>query len=277
MTTPRLGFIATDALETYAELPPLDRLRPHVDCVWTSRNRVAVLKRIVPDGCVDLIWSPDPGWSHGVSGGDDHTGDIVHLAGPDTREQLARLPPGQVFGLRLRPGRAAAVVGVPAEDLRDRRLDLAAVWGDRRAARLVGAIRRAYETSGGSGVAGVLQDEVARRLAAEAPDRVVAGLVAELATAVAPVNVADFAGRAGISDRQMLRRCRVAVGYGPKTLDRVLRFQRFVELGHRRPGERLAAIAASSGYFDQAHLVRECRTLAGVTPSELLTGTVRAA
>ncbi|HYY23006.1 MAG TPA: hypothetical protein VE780_14120, partial [Thermoleophilaceae bacterium] len=37
--------------------------------------------------------------------------------------------------------------------------------------------------------------------------------------------------RVGLSDRQLLRRFRAAVGYGPKTLDRVLRFQRFLARG----------------------------------------------
>ena len=56
------------------------------------------------------------------------------------------------------------------------------------------------------------------------------------------------------------------MGYGPKTLDRVLRFQRFL----RRAGEGdLARTAAELGYADQAHLTRECVRLSGVTPARL--------
>ena len=62
----------------------------------------------------------------------------------------------------------------------------------------------------------------------------------------------------GISDRQLRRRFHRAVGYGPKTLDRVLRFRRFVarvcEMA-ARDGD-LARMAAELGYADQAHMTR---------------------
>jgi AraC-like DNA-binding protein len=59
------------------------------------------------------------------------------------------------------------------------------------------------------------------------------------------------------------------VGYGPKTFQRVARFQRAVgEL--RRAGAELARAAASAGYADQAHLTRESRRLAGLSPRELV-------
>ena len=38
----------------------------------------------------------------------------------------------------------------------------------------------------------------------------------------------DVAAEVGLSLRQLRRRCHAAVGYGPKTLQRVLRFRRFV-------------------------------------------------
>jgi methylphosphotriester-DNA--protein-cysteine methyltransferase len=58
------------------------------------------------------------------------------------------------------------------------------------------------------------------------------------------------------------------IGYGPKTLHRVLRFQRFMR--HLTlPNIDLAAAAAVAGYADQAHLSRESRRLAGLTPRQL--------
>jgi AraC-like DNA-binding protein len=85
----------------------------------------------------------------------------------------------------------------------------------------------------------------------------------------APGARVDALGRElGLSERQLRRRFADAVGYGPKTLARVLRFQRFLALA--RPGDDLARLALSAGYADQAHLTRETRRLAGRTPRELL-------
>jgi AraC-like DNA-binding protein len=85
----------------------------------------------------------------------------------------------------------------------------------------------------------------------------------------------EVAEQIGLSERQLRRRCHEAVGYGPKTLQRVLRFRRFVAQidaaagPPHGPARDLATIAAKVGYADQAHLTRECRALAGLTPAAL--------
>jgi transcriptional regulator GlxA family with amidase domain len=84
------------------------------------------------------------------------------------------------------------------------------------------------------------------------------------------VRVSALAHWVGLSERQLLRRCIAALGYGPKTLDRIFRFQRFRALAARRPNLGLARLAAGAGYADQPHLTRECVRLAGETPSVLL-------
>jgi AraC-like DNA-binding protein len=79
--------------------------------------------------------------------------------------------------------------------------------------------------------------------------------------------VASLSERLGTSERQLLRRFHAAVGYGPKVLDRVLRFRRFVSAASG--DEDLARLAAELGYADQAHLTRECVRLSGLTPARL--------
>src|SRR5512141_2623463 len=75
----------------------------------------------------------------------------------------------------------------------------------------------------------------------------------------------------GISERQLRRRFHQCVGYGPKTLDRVLRFRRLVaRAGAIAAGESdLARVAADLGYADQAHMTRVCLRLSGLTPVQL--------
>jgi len=80
--------------------------------------------------------------------------------------------------------------------------------------------------------------------------------------------VDELGAALGVSDRQLRRRFADAVGYAPKTLARVLRFQRFLALA--ATGDDLARLALGAGYSDQAHLTRETRRLAGRTPRELL-------
>jgi AraC-like DNA-binding protein len=91
---------------------------------------------------------------------------------------------------------------------------------------------------------------------------------AALGMASPGARVDELGATLGVSERQLRRRFAEAVGYGPKTLARVLRFQRFLALA--RSGDDLARLALTAGYADQAHLTRETRRLAGRTPLELL-------
>jgi AraC-like DNA-binding protein len=75
----------------------------------------------------------------------------------------------------------------------------------------------------------------------------------------------------GLSERQLRRRVEDAVGYSPRTLVRILRFQRFLHAARAAgPGRHLAALAADLGYADQAHLTRETKELSGLPPAALL-------
>ncbi|MGA7173159.1 MAG: helix-turn-helix domain-containing protein, partial [Candidatus Dormiibacterota bacterium] len=120
----------------------------------------------------------------------------------------------------------------------------------------------------------LLENEVLARLPNSVQlDPVVDALVASLSGAPGIAadtdspKVADISRRIGVSERQLLRRCLAAIGYGPKTLDRILRLQR--AFSRSLPVSTLADLAVDSGYADQSHLSRECRRLAGLTPSDL--------
>jgi AraC-like DNA-binding protein len=73
-----------------------------------------------------------------------------------------------------------------------------------------------------------------------------------------------------VSERSLLRHTRAAFGYGPKFLQRVLRFQNFLGLLRQAEGPYLASLALDAGYADQAHLSRESVELSGFTPTALL-------
>jgi transcriptional regulator GlxA family with amidase domain len=73
-----------------------------------------------------------------------------------------------------------------------------------------------------------------------------------------------------LTDRHLRRRFHDAVGYGPKTLQRVLRLRRFLALAESSASSDLARVASEAGYADQPHLTRECGELAGLPPAALL-------
>ncbi|MFB7665325.1 helix-turn-helix domain-containing protein [Kitasatospora sp. NPDC056138] len=89
-----------------------------------------------------------------------------------------------------------------------------------------------------------------------------------LSDAAGTIPVARIADRVGWSQKHLVRRFTEQVGLTPKTLARVLRFHRAVGmLG--QGGANLAELSAACGFYDQAHLNREFRALAGVTPGQM--------
>ncbi|WP_433393375.1 helix-turn-helix domain-containing protein [Micromonospora sp. KLBMP9576] len=213
--------------------------------LWRSATTAgAAPSRVLPDGCVDLLWSSRRGL---VVAGPDRT---AHLSGGGPAERWV--------GLRLPPGAGPAVLGVPAVELRDRRVPLADLWGDPVVAELAERAQTAP--------AEVLAEVAARRLrAAGGPDPLGARVAAALA---AGTTVTATAAGLGLDPRALHRRCRHLFGYGPKTLARILRMRRALALA--RAGTPLAEVAARCGYADQAHLTRDVRDLAGVPPTALL-------
>jgi AraC-like DNA-binding protein len=199
--------------------------------------------RILPDGCLDLIWG-------------DGT---LFVAGPDTAARLTRPGAGASYGLRFGPGLGPLLLGVPAGELRDRQVPLQQLWPDAEA-------RRARQQVGDSADRLAALEALAARLRAGAePDPVVGRVLAGLRRGDP---VAATAGGAGLTERTLHRRCLAAFGYGPKTLARILRLHRALE--GARADIPFARLAADTGYADQAHLAREVRALAGVPLRELL-------
>ena len=195
---------------------------------------------------------------------------------------LLGLPAGELAGLDVP---AEAVLGCVCAELRDR-IRLAPGWPERFA---------------------VLDEILLRRAAAAAlrPDALCSGALGpdaaspevgwawqRLLRTGGALRVSELAAATGWSGRHLTSRFRAEIGLTPKAAARVIRFDRARKLlvrnlagatadagyrpAHDRPAHYrsahygLADLAADCGYFDQAHLAREFRALAGCPPSRWL-------
>mgnify|MGYP000007955781 CR=1 FL=1 len=73
---------------------------------------------------------------------------------------------------------------------------------------------------------------------------------------------------AGLSARRLTRLFTLEVGLTPKLYSRIKRFERVMQL-MQSPGVEWSDLAQTCGYFDQSHLIRDCKSISGFTPSEL--------
>ncbi|MCD9901466.1 helix-turn-helix domain-containing protein [Streptomyces sp. MT29] len=221
--------------QRYRERP--SRLPGAVVWTWDAPDHPPRKPRsVLPDGCMDLIW----------------TGGRIVVAGPDTHAFQVE-PQNRVScaAIRLAP----VLLGVPAHELRDHRADLTDLWPPAAVRGSPNRIDRAPEP------AAALERFALDRIADTGPPDPRTVAVAEGLRR--GCTVAATAAEAGLGARQLHRRSLAAFGYGPKTLARVLRLQRALEL--IRTGLPYAEAACAAGCTDQAHLAREMRDLAGTT------------
>ena len=244
--------------QAYRERLPAPGLADLASCVWVQRispEGPAYEHRTVPNGCIEVAC---------VKGAD-----VVSVIGPRRQPVVERLPPGAtVVGVRFRPGLPAAVLGATAPELMGVRVELDQLWG--RSA-VTAAERVGLAATPGEAARVLEQEIIARCAAGPDPD----ALVAETVNRLQPWRrggLGEITSDLFISPRQLRRRCIAAFGFGPKTLHRILRFQGFLALtqAFHRYEVGLGWLAAAAGYFDQAHLTRECLALTGLTPAAFL-------
>jgi len=232
----------------YREWLPPAALRGSLTCLWVSvvpGGGGPQVTDVLPDGCTDLIWQSGRGG---------------YVAGPDTGPAPAELPAGAVLvGARFRPGAGGPALRLPLAELRDQRVDLSDC--------LPGLARQLPPDLPPELALSLLTRWSARLVSDGRPDPVADHGARLLASGRASVR--DLPGMLAVSERQLLRRFDATVGYGPKTLQRVLRFRTVLALLAAGQRVDLTALAAQAGYADQAHLTRETKRLAGRPPGAL--------
>ncbi|ROS42964.1 helix-turn-helix domain-containing protein [Amycolatopsis thermoflava] len=209
-----------------------------VRCWWAQRAPGEYVQRVVPDAAADVIVAS--------------TG-AACLVGPTLAPALHQLPPGaELRGLRLRTEAIAAVLGLPGHEVRDAVVPLGAVLPDAAARTVAESVWRGAFPS-------ALRPRPGDPRVRHAVSRIWRG---------APLD--SVADEVSLTGRQLRRLFTEHVGLGPKALQRIVRFQRFLRSADAVRPSSLADSAAAAGYADQAHLTRETRDLAGVTPTVLI-------
>ncbi|WP_217576711.1 helix-turn-helix domain-containing protein [Mesorhizobium sp. GbtcB19] len=239
----------------FRERPVRRGLSDAFSAVWVHRmdDRASPPIVITPDATIDLQW---------IDG-------RFRVAGPDKEPQIETPPAGaMIIGFRFRPGAASGWLGVPVSEILGGRLGLDELWGT-RCRELSDRIR---PTSSLAKLVWHLEQTIgAHSEGRNALDPLMGGAFDVIEEGLPPETpLVPFLQRhLHMSERTLRRRFEDAFGYGPKTLDRILRFHRFRRLQRQQGDASTALLAIEAGYADQAHLIRESRRLTGVTPSAL--------
>jgi AraC-like DNA-binding protein len=272
---PGAGRTAEQVIDKSVRVLPAPALRPFI-AFYTGYRQAGVAPgkhRGLPSPFLTVIFTlddplylaghPDPGQAPGeyrtLIGGLHTVPALITHQGYQSGIQLALSPLG-----------ARALLGLPAGELAHIDVEGPVVLG--RVADEIG--ERLQAERDWPGRFAVL-DRMLTRVLATGPAGGVSAEVGHswqrLLTARGGCGVAELAAETGWSDRHLRARFREETGLSPKAAARVIRFdwarRRLLRRVASGAPQALADLAADCGYYDQAHLAREFRDLAGCPPS----------
>ena len=235
---------------------PAECLRSYLGCFWTIRASSATRLRSLPDACAMISCQVR---TRGAA--------CCFLVGPLLAPRGHRPRAGQeLFGVRLRPGVAFALVGVPMHKMAGRRmrLEMAMPGQGNRLAKSLGEAATAEERID------ILERFLIERLAGARIEPRVALFLKRIEGSGGQIHIEELARECGVSARQLRRLLVKWVGLPPKRLARVIRLQAFLQHAETSSEKKPTETALELGYFDQAHMSNEVARLAGASPEAIV-------
>jgi AraC-like DNA-binding protein len=249
---------------------PRGPLAERVEAVWASEGVDSFEEEeILPRTRTEILFAlGERHWlrGHEPSGG-DRAFETSFVSGLQQRPLHVVSPATSAMaGVRLRPAGAAAFLRDTPSAVAGAVVDLDLVLGGRveRLRERLAATRDLHTR------ALLLAAAVERHLeAAPSLAPAVCAALAALHASGGAQPIRELVRASGYSHRYLTRRFEAEIGLTPKVYARLVRFERAFARLQTLERVRWAELALDCGYYDQAHLVREFRELAGATPTEV--------
>jgi AraC-like DNA-binding protein len=171
-----------------------------------------------------------------------------------------------MIGVHFKPGGAAAFLGRPADELTGRVEEADRIWGS-----AVKDLRfRLLEEPSIDRRFVLLEEFLLDRLRSSSYSDGINHAVRRLTVCPEVDRTSRIASELGISQKHFIALFRARVGLTPKKFCRIRRFQK--ALGEIESNRALdwAGLAATSGYYDQSHFIRDFHSFSGMNPSAYL-------
>jgi AraC-like DNA-binding protein len=257
----------------YAEYPVTSRLRPFVKLVWSmeddGNNSNIQPIRILPDTCVELvIHFSDPyktRFSNNTSSVQPRSFIVSQM-----KSFMEIEPTGKTgfIAARFTATGAYRFFSKSLKSISNMEIALNYVW-KAFAPELENKISKAKDMNERSRILQSFLYAILCKTQVEAAP-VVECCLKEIQLAKGLISVEDLSYKTGVSNRQLLRQFDHFVGLSPKEFARITKFLHSLNTLAKRPADSLTSIAYQSGYYDQAHFIRDFKEYSGLTPGEYL-------
>ncbi|MBM7585445.1 AraC-like DNA-binding protein [Bacillus pakistanensis] len=247
----------------YREYFPSKSLESYIACYWTvefNASHIDQLHRIIPDGCVDIIFDlKSPSLSKGA-----------FATGLMTQFEVMNLSQNcSLFGIRFFIDTAHLFFTYPVSEFIGNQVFLEDIWGN-DSAYLVEDILSSSRTS--EIIEKIESTLLKFLLLNEAKkDDLLETSMQYMFFHKGMVSIRSLSEELSFSERHIRRRFQKEFGVSPKELVNIIRFQNLLQELYLKPQLHLSELSLKYGYYDQPHFIKSFKHLYGLSPSKLFT------
>lgn len=257
----------------YNTFEPPSTLHKLVKCFWILESNIGdklEKQRIVPDGCMEMIFHFGDPYKQYLSDGDVIIQPRCFVFGQIT-SPLDIEPTGctGIFAVRFYPESFNPFATIPISNMENRAVPLAELFGQ-AGIHLEQEVISAQTTEERIGLCEKFL--IARLTTPETIDRVVKSSVETILSLNGQLSVDELVQHVDISRRQLERRFSSVIGISPKQLARIIRLQATIKMLLNGQFTSLTAVAYDGDFYDQAHFIKDFKAFTGLSPKKFYAG-----
>jgi AraC-like DNA-binding protein len=247
------------------KIKPFVQLQPYIDCYYLLEGAFAepINDVFFPDGCVEVVFNV--GWDFYRHEEKEHWAKVI---GQITQPLKIKVEgKGKSFGIWFYPHTFSLFSKISVAELNDKALHLEAIFS-------VDFIHFVGECLQNNEIEKLIKKvdtyliKAVEKSKNELKDKVANYAVCTILAHNGAVDLTDITLKCHISSRYLQKIFLEKVGFSPRYFTRILRFQQALKtLNTTSFKPHLTTVGYQTGYFDQAHFIREFKEFTGFSPS----------
>ncbi len=259
-----------DFILSFKKILPQKRLNRYIEYYWISKsnNPTDLTAKIIQDGSVYILFLFDA--EYGIKMNNEDFINISHahiIGGRKYNTYFAEKGMVNVLGIRFRPGGFYPFLQIPAKEISDSFFNMEQLFGN-----IIREIEEElYETPNPMDKIRIIESFLLRRISLNIDESLTPGLrMSNILKSYDAVSIDQLCSGTGFSYKKIERIFSREIGFTPKYLNRILRFQRVLHELHENNFKTLSEVAYDNFYFDQSHFIKEFEYFTGLTPQEFI-------
>ncbi|NMH87085.1 AraC family transcriptional regulator [Flavivirga algicola] len=246
----------------YKEYIPSKNLNSIVDIIWIATNNGKEIEsKILPDGCVDIIFDLDKQMHL-------NSGNEIRISGMMTKfKKVTSRKNSETLGIRFKPGQFNAISNIPLSEIKNIAINASNLFPKLNNSFWDELIEKKNQWEKVQLINRFLIAEI--NWSGLTVSKLEHSVCESIHLNYRELDLNKVAKNHCISLRQLERRFKTTIGVTMKEYHSIIRFNKVKDYITENPNMSLLNIAFDNGYFDHSHLSKEIKKMSGLNPSEL--------